>query len=180
MHSALGDCVRHARLEAGLNLQQAAGRMGYRNLNRGARRLQQLETDGDATPDFIERVIEALGIDRAHAIELDTADEKARRAEWEAWASEPVPPVVVLILDCHWFAQPAHELPAGTTPEHAEAIACAMARDRGYPVYLKVDRRRSVWIDQQGHVTHRHVKEYPESTGLPFGRIGNKAFAFRF
>ena len=54
MRTELGELFRDARLHQRLTPQEVARRLGYRNLNKGARRVERLERTGNEAPGFIE------------------------------------------------------------------------------------------------------------------------------
>jgi len=66
-----------------------------------------------------------------------------------------------------------------TTPEQAEAFACAYAREHKRQVCLAVSRRLSNWIDKEG-VVYARTEAKPDSPNTPFMRLRGSGRAFLF
>lgn len=63
MIQPLGEYIRQVRLSKGLSLRQLAEKIGYRNLNRGIRRINKLEQNGILpAPSVLGRLVKVLGI----------------------------------------------------------------------------------------------------------------------
>ena len=73
----LGSFIRAERVGRGLTLGQLARLVGYRNLNKGARRLACLEHTGTATPVLLVNVAEALALDWTTVERLAEEDRQA-------------------------------------------------------------------------------------------------------
>ena len=170
----LGDFIRASRIGRGLSLGRLACIIGYCNLNKGARRIACLEQTGTATPGLLVRVADALELDRARVERLAEADRRERLREWEQWLNEPTPMHLVVRLMAAVYARRA--LPAEvTTPEQAEAWACAFARQHHCRVCLVLSRRLSVWIDGQGEVEVRTEAVLGQSN-IPFMEVRGRRF----
>lgn len=63
MKSHLGDYFRKVRLANGRSLGQLARKVGYRNVNKGCRRITTFETTGTIHPDLLTKVAAILEID---------------------------------------------------------------------------------------------------------------------
>ena len=75
MATLLGAFIRSARVGQRLTLQSLAARVGYRNQNKGATRIERLERDGGAATDLLDRVTFALGLDQQTLAQLAARDE---------------------------------------------------------------------------------------------------------
>jgi len=153
MWSRLADYCRTQRQARTLSLRRLAALLGYRNLNKGMRRLRQLEQDGVAHPELLRKLIGALDLDETLVRHLAAQDGQEQLRAWAAWADTPVP--LCLLLHLAPAVYVAEPVPPEVTPEQAEAWACTVAATRRVPACLVVSRRHSVWIDAQGRVTQR-------------------------
>jgi hypothetical protein len=170
----LGSFIRAERVGRGLTLGQLARLVGYRNLNKGARRIACLEHTGMATSDLLVNVIEALGLNWTMVERLADEDRQERLREWERWASEPVPMYLVIRLMAAVYARQG--LPAEvTTPEKAEAWASTFARQHRCCVCLVLSRRWSVWIDADGQIQAR-TEARPGEPNMPFMQVQGRRF----
>jgi hypothetical protein len=120
--------------------------VGYRNVNKGARRITCLERTGLGKPDLVVNVAEALDVDWMVVERLAQEDHLERPLEWQAWANEPTPMCLVVRMMAAVYAK--HALPVEImTVEAAEAWACEFAREHRCRICLVVSRRLSVWLN---------------------------------
>jgi hypothetical protein len=170
----LGSFIRSERVGRGLTLGQLARLVGYRNLNKGARRIACLEQTGMATSDLLVNVAEALDLDWTTVERLADEDRQKRLREWERWASEPVPMYLVIRLMAAVYAR--QTLPSEIeTAVEAEAWACDIARRRRCRVCLVLSRRWSVWIDADGQVEAK-TEARPGEPNLPSMQVQGRRF----
>jgi len=147
MESHLGTYFREVRLAGGLGLGQLARLVGYKNVNKGCRRITIFEETGRSKGDLSSRLAATLEIDDAMIEELLDADRRA----WERWADDPDQPrpylVVRLLAACYCELR----LPDGvTTREEAENFASEVAADQRMQLCLVLNRRLTVWFDRDG------------------------------
>src|SRR3954454_21930950 len=90
--SHIGDFFRGRRQEMGVTTGELARSVGYRNLNKGKKRLQTFEGGGKVAPDLLDKLATALEVSPDEVRRL--ADEDYR--EWLRWANELVRSYVVL------------------------------------------------------------------------------------
>jgi hypothetical protein len=149
--------------------------LGYRNINRGLRRLDQLESGECVEPRFLERVWSVLQPDEAEIVAAINRDRAAR----EAWLDEPVP----IRLAVKWAPGIFESVPLPEAirhdPEAATALACEALRSKGRRFegvegWLTLDRRRTLLIDGTGHVLGC-IEAGPGETVLPHLRVGGRA-----
>jgi len=167
----MADYCRTQRQARTLSLRRLAALLGYRNLNKGMRRLRRLEQDGVAPLDLLRKLVQALDLDEALIRHLAAQDEQERLCDWQAWADTPVPLRLLLRLAPAVYA--AEPVPPEVTQEHAEAWACTVAATRRVPACLVVSRRHSVWIDAQGRVTGR-TEARPGVSHTPYLQVGGR------
>jgi hypothetical protein len=170
----LGSFIKAERLKHGLTLGQVARLVGYRNINKGARRIACLEQTGVARAALLANVAEALKLDWPTVERLAEEDRQERLRAWERWVSEPVPMYMVVRLMAAVYTK--HTLPCGIeTPVEAEAWACSFARQHRFRVCLVVSRRLSVWIDAEGQVEARSEAR-PGEPNVPFMQVKGRRF----
>jgi transcriptional regulator with XRE-family HTH domain len=167
MRTELGDLVRRTRTSQRLTPQELARRVGYRNANKGARRLEQLERRGVEAADFIDRVASSLGIDRERVAELAARDEAARRADFEAWLRVPQPMALYQYVAGITIQAP---LPEGLSEQEAVAHARELQKKQRLRVCLVLDRRRSLWITSDGESFTTEAT--PDSPNFPYTTLG--------
>jgi transcriptional regulator with XRE-family HTH domain len=147
MPTELGQLLRRTRTDLRLTLQGLAQRIGYRNLNKGARRLETLEVSGLGTAEIVRRAASALGIDPQAVFEARARDEAARSADFEGWLDVAQPMEVCGYVAGVTFRVP---LPPGLTEEQAIAFATDAHRRWRVRMCLVLDRKRSFWISPEG------------------------------
>lgn len=67
MRSRVGWFFRAKRLKQGMSVEALAGRLGYRNVRKGAHRLLRFERDGQCSDEFLVRLTDVLGLS-AHVV----------------------------------------------------------------------------------------------------------------
>jgi len=170
----LGDFLRSERLKQGFALGDVARLVGYRNINKGVRRIMALERTGAGKSDLLVNIASTLHLDWMTVESLAEEDRQQRLCEWEAWVNEPVPMELIVRVMAAVYAR--HSLPAEvTTPEQAEAWACEFARDQRRQVCLILSRRHSVWIDAEGQVYSR-TEATPGEPNSPFMTVKGRRF----
>ena len=120
MTTKLAGYIKQERNMKGLNTAQLSKMMGYKNINKGMRRISALEREGFATADLLKKVADNLNLDHEYIDSLIRKDREAYEAEYEQWLNEPVKMSYTI------RAMPAiyltYDLPSEITNE-AEAIA---------------------------------------------------------
>jgi hypothetical protein len=161
-----------------LTLGQLARMVGYRNLSKGANRIQRFEKDGMIGGELLGKLMVALEIEATTVKELAEKDRQGYLKGWEAWVSEPVPIQVVMrfmpAVYCHV------SLPRGiTTADEAVAFGQDVARLRRRRIFVHLSRRKTVYVDENGRITGTE-EATPEIDPRPFSQVGNKKFLFHF
>ena len=178
MKNRLGSWVREQRVARGLTLGRLAAEVGYRNIGKGTNRLHQLETEGEFHPDLLLKVIAALDLDTRTLRRLLAEDREAMLSAWNAWADEPVPPLLVVRAIPGFYVERA--LPEGVVKlRAAEAIASAYAARRGLRVCLVFNRRLSVFFETDGERRFRSIAR-PEALNQPATFLGGSKSAISF
>ena len=71
----LGEYLRDNRVKQGLTLGQLARMVGYRNINKGERRITALERTGKGKADLLVNVASALNLDWEMVLDLAEEDQ---------------------------------------------------------------------------------------------------------
>lgn len=157
------DLISTTRENAGLSREQLAARLGYANLQKGARRIETIETGGGDETGLVARILEVLEIPTAVAAEALRLDEKDRVAAYLKTMSTPIEPVLTTRLMPAIYA--TESLPSDLRdPAEMEAMACERAREMGVYVHLTLPSRVALWIDPTGRV---YKWAEPDEFGTP-------------
>ena len=167
MRTELGELLRSTRLSLGLRLPALAGRLGYRNQNRGARRLERLERSGQDESELINRVADALGLDAKLVANKRERDEVIRRKAFEAWVSVPQPMRLLTMVAGVAIELP---LPEGLMEQQAITYAMDLWRQKKIRLCLVLSRRRLLWISAEG--TNLLAETTIDSPNVPYTTIG--------
>jgi len=145
MTTHLARYFAHQRWKKDLSLQQIARLLGYRNLNKGVRRVQTFERSGEIDGRLFQKLAAALEVDQATVNRLLQEDLE----EWTKWVNEPIKPYLVVRLMPAFYSQA--ELPDEIeSVEEAERYASEFARERRLRVCLVLSRRISVYFADDG------------------------------
>lgn len=168
MNKYLRNYVRRQRETKGIRLGTLCEMLGYKNRNRCCRLILQFEREGIVTEEFFMKLFHALQLDEDEIHETMEKD----RAEWEAWANEPVPMEMIVRYVAAVYVR--HSLPSDTmTQEEAEAWARQFARDKHLRVCLVLNRRESLWIREDGEIMGKTFAQ-PGVPNVPYTTLGGK------
>ena len=169
----LGKLISVTRKRARLSRQQLGARIGYTNVNKGARRIESLEAGQGDDAGILEKIIDALKISQTAVVEAIQLDQEQRRQRYLDAISTPIDPILTLRLMPTIYVP--HPLPAGVQdPAKLELFACEVARKKGIYVHLVLPSRTSLWINPTGEV---YALSEPDDEGqpvMPEARIRNK------
>ena len=160
LESGAAAIFRKARRESDLELKEIAKRAGYENLNKGMRRMQELEQKGNFFPH--------PEIRRRFARVLDVAEEDLEEAMLQDFRQmdEPVDPRIIVRYMSAVYSEA--ELPEDCTRAEAEEEAARIAQEKGYRCCLVLSKIRGRYYERDGS-THEHY-------WLPVGgllKVGN-------
>jgi hypothetical protein len=172
--SHLGDYFRFECKCRFLTWRQVAQMVGYRNINKGIRRLRVFEKTGFIKPELLAKVVDAIGMNWQMVEVFAEDDRQDRLRVWEQWVNEPVPMRLVVRLMPAVYCQKTVPLEI-RTPEEAEKWACDWAVKHRKQVCLVLSRRWSIWIDACGSVTGR-TEATLGGPNEPFMWVGNRRF----
>jgi transcriptional regulator with XRE-family HTH domain len=171
MSTYLARFFRQRREARKLSFGDVARLLGYKKVAKGANKIIKFERDGSIRPDLFRKlavVLEISAEDIRRCVEAD-------RADWQAWADEPIEPhLVARIIPAVYSTKripPEHQ----GSREAMEKFASAFARERRWRVWLVLSKRVRVWLNEKGQRTGVTFDTFEESFG-PFMKIGGKRF----
>jgi len=144
--SHLSDLFQQRREATGISFGELARKCGYSNVSKGSNRIQKFEQSSKFEPTLLGKLAAALGITSAEihrAVEQD-------RAEWEAWASEPIEPHMIVRLVAAFYSRSAIPLELRGDRAAMEGFAGDYAATNRVRVCLVLSRRLSVWFERDG------------------------------
>ncbi len=178
MSNHAGNYVKSERLRQKLRYGDLARLAGWKNVNRGARRIQTLERGEFVDKNAYEKIANALQLDRAKISDLARQDREAFLAEWENWVDQPVPVQIVMraFAGCYIARTPPDR---DWTREELEAYAAEVARENNCDVCLTLSRRHSTWIFDKGETLFRSEAS-PDRPNSPWMRLRADRHRFLF
>ena len=143
--------------------------MGYKNLNRGMRRIINLEREGRVYSEILRKIIYALKLNEDIINELIRKDREAYEEDYERWLNEPISmyytvrvmPAIYLSYDLPSYIKTVDE-----TIDYASAIA----KDEKKLVWLSPSRKIIIFINKEGEVIGRKEVTY-DDIELPYMKI---------
>jgi transcriptional regulator with XRE-family HTH domain len=171
MTTHLSRFFRQRREARKLSFGDLARQLGYKNVAKGANKVIKFERDGNIRPELFRKLAAVLEI---------SADEIRRcveedKADWEAWADEPIEPHLVARIMCAVYSTKRIPPELQASREAMEQFASAFAKERKWRVWLVVSKRTRVWFNEQGDRTGVTEDTFEESFG-PYMRLGGKKF----
>ena len=169
MTTNLSRFIKEERENQGLNYAEVSRKMGYTNLNKGMRRIIDLEREGLVHPEVLEKIIDALELDKEYVDILIQKDWEQEKREFEEWVNTQIDWHLII----RWM--PAmygdREIPEYIKSED-EAIEYAreVAREYKSMVWLVLSRKENIHIYPDGSIRSRN-KVTMEHSWLPFTRI---------
>lgn len=175
MSTHLSRYFRQRRESNCMGFGELARCCGYKNISKGANRIQHFEDRGRIAPLLLGKLSTILGITSAeiqHCIEQD-------RAEWERLASQPIEPHLVARLMPGVYSRMSIPGEVGKDRGSLESFAAAIAAAKRRSVVLVLSRTLRVWFDEDGAVARVTEDTFEQSYG-PRLSIGGKAFLFEW
>jgi transcriptional regulator with XRE-family HTH domain len=179
IYHRLGEMFRRTRVERGLSLRQLALLVGYRNTNKGIRRLTAIEK-GDLSPnrDLYDRIASALELDLDLLKATVVRDRDEYLENWNRWADEPIKPYLFLRLQSCIYVR--REIPEELADlEQVELWASGVARKNHWRACLVWTRRLSVWFDADGGIEARTEATPDGPPNVPSTQIGSRKFMLK-
>jgi len=169
--SHLSEMFRQRRATSGISLGDLARACGYLNVSRGSNRIQAFERSGEIEPSLLGKVAAALGIGAKEIHQAVARD----REEWEAWASEPIEPHLVVRLVAAFYYRQAIPHHIHQSRELMEHYAADYAHENRVQVCLVLSRRLRVWFGRDGWKTGITEDSFMIKNG-PWMKVGGKEF----
>jgi len=169
MFKRLGRYVREERGKRGLNYADLSRRMGYKKLNKGMRRVIDLEREGVVHSEVLEKIADALNLDRDYINALINKDRQEQEEEFEKWLSEPIQPYYILRIIPTIYQ--SYDIPTNfPTEEQIINYVAGIAKEKQKQALLCLSRRENVSINEKGEVTGK-FKTTMDSVNYPYTRI---------
>ena len=146
---------RNRRLEMRLSLAQLARLVGYTNLSKGYRRIDEYERSGLCHPELFRKLTAALGIDERTRNRLEYQDYR----DWLAMPANPPTPYLLQtgLRGCLGLSAEA------TTVAEMEQYAAGYARRHRTHVCLVLDNRIAVRFADDGTLRDIIERQPPEN-----------------
>ena len=140
--SGTAELFRERRREIGLGYKEVALRAGYRNIDKGMRRMEELEdgTNYFPHPEIRKRFAEVLDIS-------EDAIESAMKENFRE-LDRPVEPQIIIRVMAAVYREP--NLPPGCTREEAERIAERLSWEEGERCCVVLSHVRSLFYEPDG------------------------------
>ncbi len=169
MTTNLSRFIKEEREKQGLNYAEVSKKMGYKNLNKGMRRIIDLEREGVVDPEVLDRIIDALELDQDYIDSLIIKDREKYEEEFEKWLSEPIEPYHTLrimpsiYLSCN--------LPSNlTTEKEATEYVARIAKEKQVKAWVNLSRRENIYITEDGDIRGK-IKTTIENVNYPYTRV---------
>ncbi len=171
MTTNLSRFFQQRRTTQKISFGDLARELGYKNIVKGANRIIKFEQNGSIHPDLFHKLALALNISTVEIIQCVEAD----RADWDAWADEPVEPHLVVRLMAAIYSPQKIPTELQGSRIAMEEYASAFSREKGMLVWAVLSRRLTVCFDREGNNTGSMEDTFERSYG-PYMRIGGKKF----
>ena len=169
MWKNLGKYIKEERLRQGLNSSELAQLMGYKNINRGMRRILDLEREGMVHPEVLKKIIKALNLDQKVIDYVVQQDKEQHEREFQEWVNTPIDMHLTVKLLPAIYAN--FDVPADIeSEEEIIEFACDKAKELRCMLWLVLSRKENIHIDNEGKVISRNVVTKDRSF-LPFVKI---------
>ena len=143
--------------------------MGYTNVNKGMRRIIDLEREGIVHPEVLEKVDGALNLDREYVNALIKKDREEYEEEFERWLSESIKPYYTLRIIPTIYQ--SYDLPGNfSTEEEAAEYVAGIAKEKQKKALLCLSRREKNYISEEGEIMGK-IKTIIENAHYPYTRI---------
>jgi transcriptional regulator with XRE-family HTH domain len=167
--SYLGSYICGERLKHKLNTAQLAEMIGYKNLNKGMRRITALEREGTASPALLEKVVDVLELDAGYIYSLIRKDREAYEADLELWLKEPIKMYYTIRMMPTIYL--SYELPSDIkTEDEAIRFVAGIAKEKHNKCWVVLSRKEKVYITEDGEVGGKVETKYGDED-YPYMRV---------
>ncbi len=169
MTTNLSRFVKQERIKQGLGYAELSRKMGYKNFNKGMRRVIDFESDGEVHPDILNRIVNALELDQDHINALVLKDRQEYEEELEKWVSQPIEPYYTLRMMPTIYL--SYDMPGNyPTEEQSAEYVAKIAKEKHVKAWLSLSRREKIYITEQGEVGGK-IKTTIENVNYPYTRV---------
>jgi len=171
MSTYLSRYFRSRREANRLTFGDLARRCGYKNISKGANRIQRFEERGEIEPDLLAKLTDILGITLSEVQQCEAED----RADWERWGEELIEPHLVVRLIPGFYCRTSIPLALQSDRHGMETFAFDFAKSNRMSVCLVLSRRLRVWFARTGTMTGTTDDTFERAYG-PYMSIGGHTF----
>jgi hypothetical protein len=176
MSETIPEYIERERTARGWRRSDLARAIGYENLSKGSRRIQELEEAGICDRRLLEKIVAALGLDPVKVNEIIDEDHRQAVQAWQEWADEPVPALMI------WKAMPSiwlnKHVPDGATQQQMLDLAREASRVGSKAAVLIPSRRLRINF-HDGELTG-WIEVKPTTPAPPHIRINGRPFPLEF
>lgn len=83
MATKLAKYIKQERVKQGLSYAKLSRSMGYRNINKGMRRIAEIEREGKADSEILRKVVKALNLNEGYVDKLAQDDQAEYKKVFE-------------------------------------------------------------------------------------------------
>ena len=169
MATKLARFIKQERIKQGLNYAELSRSMGYKNLNRGMRRIIDLEREGKVYSEILRKIISTLELDKDIVNKLISIDREAYEAEYERWLNEPVKmSYTIKVMPTIYLS---YDLPSNITSEdEAVRFVAGIAKEQHNKCWVILSRKEKVYITEAGEVRGKIETKYGDED-YPYVRV---------
>ena len=161
-----GRHIKTVRTQRGIRLSELARLLGYGNINRGVQRLHVFESEGIITEELLAKVVQVLGIPDEDLKRLMERDRQDLHRRFEEWCSKSEPPHLIIRLIPGVYRR--KWVPDSVPAERVEEYASATAAEEQKKTCLVLNRRESVWYDEEGRFRFRQTARPDNPIHFPY------------
>jgi hypothetical protein len=176
--SSLSEYFLKTRLAKDICLGDLARRIGYKNVGKGASRIDRFEKWGGIHEILLVKLAAALGINDETVARLIEEDRQRYVTAWRDWAESPIEPFLV-VANIGGFCLREALPPTVISRREAEAYASGVAKERKHRICLVLSRRLSVWFGPDGNRTSV-LEAKPGDIIVPYLRLAKDRRKFNF
>jgi hypothetical protein len=147
MNNRLSEKCIAERLARNLSVRDVAVGIGYRNINKGIRRVAAVEEGCGVDSDLLDKIIKFFNWDRAEVEQLVERDRQEYEQDYKqkrnAWLDEPIEPHCIVKPFCGCYLR--RSVPEDCTDQAgAETYAAELSRTFHSDVWYVISRRHSI------------------------------------
>ena len=172
MNEHLSKLIGHYRQSNNLNFPELA-KLCDLNPQKWANKICNFEREGIFDSDeLVHNLIRILEINPQEVRDAVRKDHE----DWETWVNEPVPMQLILKLIPGIYK--LVKIPDDVSNEdEALEFASGIAKEWKKEVYLALNRKESIWLQEDGTINFRSTAE-PGIPNIPYSSVGGKEFYF--